>query len=282
MDALFDYLPAIQFAAALNIGYIIPDLLKKMYGVLNSVDEGYKKTIQGLKSTIVLKADDINRIEVLETKGGKKKTTQGAIDSLQKQLVEYKNDCDKKEGRLKDSVEQYIMCNGYRSLFFFAALYSIAALFVIPFLKHNGVSLFEHTMLLFFNGFSVVYLFILFFVVVVRKKDQSCRAALSFFALFIAVSLMVAMLLGRFEWLTEMSNTSKTISSSIAIIIPFLPGAACLVFLVLIILVAWASAFFFSRKVKSKLKKVDEASNSLKNVNKMLQDDVSFTDSKAN
>ena len=278
MDSLFDYLPAIQFAAALNIGYIIPDLLKKMYGVLNSVDEGYKKTIQVLKSTIVVKADDISRIEVLETKGGNKKTTQVVINKLQNKLVEYKNECEKKEGLLKDYVDQYIKCNGYRSLFFFATLYSIAALFVIPFFRHNDMSLFEHIMFLWFNGLSITYLVFLFFRAVVSKKDQSCRAALVFFSLFILVSFAMAMLFGHFAWFTEWSNEAAKISSLITIVIPFLPGAACLAFLAILILVAWILALLFSHKVKFKLKDVDKASDSLRSVNEMLQDDISFTD----
>lgn len=49
MKFLYDYLAAIQFAAALNIGYIIPDLLRKMYGVLHDVDDGYKKNDTKLK-----------------------------------------------------------------------------------------------------------------------------------------------------------------------------------------------------------------------------------------
>ena len=36
-----DYLPAIQFAAAMNIGYVLPDIMAKMNSVLNNINNGY-------------------------------------------------------------------------------------------------------------------------------------------------------------------------------------------------------------------------------------------------
>lgn len=277
MKFLYDYLAAIQFAAALNIGYIIPDLLRKMYGVLHDVDDGYKKTIQNLKSTIVVKAEEIGNIKVLSSVSDSRKTTKNAIDGLTDKLRDYKSECEEKENSLNVSVEKYIKCNGYRSLFFFAALYSIVALFAVPFLYHADISCFHQVLLDLFNIFAIGYLIVQFFVVIARLKDQSCQGALAFFALFFVLSITFAVLNNHYEWLTELDSSVQDRWAALTVIVPFLPGFACLSFLVILIIRAWVSAFVFSCKVKIQIRKIDKKSNPLKTVNDLLKEDVSFS-----
>ena len=78
MDFLMDYLPAIQFAAALNIGYIIPNVLEKMYNLLESINASYLDILAEVRNKTVVKNDEVSRIDVI--KKDEEHTTQTAID----------------------------------------------------------------------------------------------------------------------------------------------------------------------------------------------------------
>ena len=73
-----DYLPAIQFAAALNIGYVIPDIMAKMNSVLNNINNGYVAILQSVRNKIIVKAQEVNGKCVVETKDNR--TTKGYIE----------------------------------------------------------------------------------------------------------------------------------------------------------------------------------------------------------
>ena len=197
MDFLIDYLPAIQFAAALNIGYIIPDIMVKMNSVLNNLNNGYMYILQEVQSEIILKSDEVRKICVVETTDNR--TTQIYIDKLLSNLKRLKEKCDDKERFLGSLIDSFVSCKGYRSLFFYSALFSIFELLLIPFChQHNEI----WTLRLFFymvNTLSLLYLFFLYLRVICTRKDVSCRNVFAKFMLILKSATIIQYTIkGRF------------------------------------------------------------------------------------
>ena len=113
MDFLMDYLPAIQFVAALNIGYIIPNILKKMYDVLENINVSYEEILKDVKNKAVIKQSEVCSIHVVKTTD--KQTTQGAVDKLKVKLNDVIKECENKGKVVKSVVDSFIGCVGYRS-----------------------------------------------------------------------------------------------------------------------------------------------------------------------
>lgn len=186
MDFLMDYLPAIQFVAALNIGYIIPDILKKMYGVLENLNASYEAILKDVKNKAVVKHNEVCNIHVVQTTD--KQTTQGAIDKLKVKLNEIANDCEEKGKIVKSIIDSFVGCMGYRSVFFYSALYSVSALLIIPFChQHDTVWAYRW---FFYLVTTCSFLFVsgLFLCVLMKKSDVSCRKILWIFMLVAIVS----------------------------------------------------------------------------------------------
>ena len=136
MDFLMDYLPAIQFVAALNIGYIIPNMLQKMYGVLENINVSYEGILTDVKNKAVIKHSEVCNIHVVKTTD--QQTTQGAVDKLKVKLKEITDDCEDKGRVVKSVVDGFIGCIGYRSIFLYSALYAVSALLLIPFCHQHA------------------------------------------------------------------------------------------------------------------------------------------------
>ena len=229
MDFLMDYLPAIQFFAALNIGYIIPNILQKMYGVLENINVSYEGILEDVKSKAVVKLSEVCNIHIVKTTD--QLTTQGAVDKLKSKLNEITKDCDDKGKVVKSLVDGFIGCIGYRSVFLFSALYSVSSLLLIPFC-HQHYTIWAYRCFFYvFTTVSLLFITGLFLYVLIRKSDVSCRKILWIF-MTIALASAAASLLNSFlPTVIVIGKTLEKALSWMSIVVSFIPCVGCLLFL---------------------------------------------------
>lgn len=272
MDFLIDYLPAIQFAAALNIGYIIPDIMLKMNSVLNNLNNGYMDILQEVQSKIILKSDEVSKICVVETVDNR--TTQSYIDRLLAKLSHIKEKCDEKEKSLGALIDSFLSRKGYRSIFFYSALFSVLELLLIPFChQHNEVwtfRLFLYTV----NTLSLLYLFFLFLRVICSRKDVSCRNVFANFMLIIILSVAVVYVNSLLSPVFELSAEMEKMMSSFTVIVSFLPGVGCILFLVALVYYAVAVAKIYSLSAMYQFWKINKAEKKLHIIEELFDNPV--------
>lgn len=272
MDFLIDYLPAIQFAAALNIGYIIPDVMEKMNSVLNNINNGYLNVLQDVRSRVILKSDEVGRIGVLETKDNR--TSRGYVNNLLSKLKSVKDGCDRKEESLTAAINGFVKCKGYRSVFFYSALFSVLALIIIPYChQHNDVwafRMFFYTL----NCISILYLAILFLIVICSRSDMSCRKVFGLFMLFIVISAVAAYVNELLPSMIYISNNAETLMSGLALAVPFLPGVGCMLFLMVLVFYAEAVAHAYSLGARIQFWRINRAMKKLDVINEVLEEEV--------
>lgn len=270
-----DYLPAIQFAAALNIGYIIPDLLRKVYTVLNNINAGYSNILQGVKNKAVIKTDEVSHIYIVETKDDK--STKVVVDNILAKIKAMLDGCDEKENKLKTIIGKFIDCSGYRSLFFYSALYSIFALLIVPFC-HQHHETWNYVLFLYsFSIFSIVYLLVLFLFVVITKKDASCRNVFGLFAFFLFLSVLWVYINNYLPSVIVVNSSRESILASLSVIIPFIPGFGCLLFVMLLIVYSVLSAEVYSICTWWQFVKINKLTKKLDEINKFLEGNVSIS-----
>lgn len=272
MDFLIDYLPAIQFAAALNIGYIIPDIMVKINSVLNNINNGYVDVLQEVRSKIVLKSNEVRSICVLQTID--KRTTKGYIDKQLNNLELLKDNCDGKEQTLKTLIDSYVKCAGYRSVFFFAALFSVFELLVIPFChQHNDVwslRMFFYVM----NSASIVFLMGLFLKVICTRNDMSCRSVFGFFMFIILLSAVAAYINTLLPAVIVVDAVIEKIVSGFSVMVAFLPGAGCMLFLMALVYYAVAVAELYSLQARIQFWKINKATKKLHDIEELFEKEV--------
>ena len=224
-----DYLPAIQFAAAFNIGYLLPDIMAKMNGVLNNINNGYVGILQAVQNKIVVKSQEVSGKCIVETTDNR--TTKGYIDQLLNSLKSIKDGCDAKESSLSKMIDGYVNCSGYRSMFFYSGMFSVFALILIPFChQHNdlwGIKMFFYAL----NSISIVYIFVLFVVVLATRKDISCRGVLGMFMLFVLIAAVAAYVNSLLPILIKVDPLAEKLMSSLSVIVSFIPVVGCMLFL---------------------------------------------------
>ncbi len=270
-----DYLPAIQFAAAINIGYIIPTILKKVYGVLENINASYAGIFDEVKSKVVLKKTEINSIEVIETK--KDHSTQQAIDCLCNELDNLTTECDNKEKSVKALVDRFVGCSGYRSLFFYSALYSVLVLLLIPFChQHKEIWTFKLLMYI-FSVFSLLYLIGLFFNVIVKKKDISCHLVLWRFMIFMTLATIVVAVNSLLSKYILINDFVESLLSWLSVMIPFLPGVCCILFISALIFYSVFIAKTFAKNSQKEFDRISKGADKLNEINKILNGDISLT-----
>ena len=275
MDFLMDYLPAIQFAAALNIGYIIPNILKRMYKVLENIDTSYKGILDDVKNKIIVKNNEICSIQIIETKDDL--TTKTTINKLTDKLNQIQLECDSNASNINYTVDQFISCSGYRSMFFYSALFSVLALLLIPFCYQHDTSWSLRCFFYIFSSISLVYLMILFLWIIAKKKDVSCRGVLGFFILFIITSMLASIVNNCLPTLFYVDGKTESILSWLSIVVAFLPGICCLLFLMGIIIYSIIVAKRYAYYAHVQFKKIDKVADKLNEMNRILNGEISIS-----
>lgn len=269
-----DYLPAIQFAAALNLGYILPNILKRMYGVLENINVSYLGILADVKSRTTVKINELCNIHIIETK--EDDSTRPAIEQLKGQVNTIAKDCEENEKKIKSIIDEFIDCSGYRSIFFYSAIYSIFALLAIPFChQHPGLWAVKWFFFV-FTILSLLYIIVLFIVVITRKSDISCRGVLWWFIMFAIISAIAAYVNVILPPLIQVSSEFATIISWFSIIISFLPGTGCAVFVSCLILCSIVMAKSYRRGANKQLEQINSYTEKLDEFNKILKGEISL------
>lgn len=267
-----DYLSAIQFAAALNIGYVLPNVMAKMHGVLNNINDGYLSVLQAVQSKIVVKSQELSERCVIETKDNR--TTKGYIDRQLNNLKSIKDGCDAKESSLKMMIDGYVNCSGYRSMFFYSAMFSVFSLILIPFChQHNnvwGIKMFLYAL----NIMSILYIFVLFVVVLVKRKDISCRGVFGMFTFFVITAAIVAYVNSSLPVLFKVDAIEETIMSSLSVIVSFIPVAICMLFLMGLVFYATLVAKKYAIRSWLQFRVIDRAMKKLNVMDELLEAEV--------
>ncbi len=274
MSFLMDYLSAIQFVAALNIGYIIPDILRKMYDVLENINVSYMNILRDVKNKTIVKQQEICAIPVVETKDDH--STQPMIDDLKNKLDEIGKGCDENEKAVKQTIGSFIECSGYRSLFFYSALYSVFTLILIPFChQHESVWAFKCFFYL-LTSVSIIYMVILFFKILIKKSDVSCRKVLGFFIVFVIIALLTSVINGFLPAIIFIGPLAESILSWMSIFVSFIPCVGCILFLAVLILYSICLAKRYKRKANTQFAQINKTVAKLDDFNKLLNGNITL------
>lgn len=267
-----DYLSAIQFAAALNIGYVLPDVMAKMHSVLNNINNGYVSVIQDIQSKIVVKSQELNGRCVVETKDNR--TTKRYIDRQLNNLKSIKDGCDAKESSLRKMIDGYVNCSGYRSVFFYSGMFSVFSLILIPFChQHNdvwGIKVFLYAM----NIMSIVYIAVLFIVVLVTRKDISCRGVFGMFTFFVISAAISAYVNSLLPVLIKVGTMEENLMSSLSVIVSFIPVAGCMLFLMGLVFYATLVAKKYAFRAWLQFCVIDRAMKKLNVIDELFEAEV--------
>ena len=267
-----DYLPAIQFAAALNIGYLLPDIMSKMNSVLNNINNGYVDILQAVQNKIIVKSQEVSGKCVVETKDNR--TTKGYINQQLNNLQSIKEGCDAKESSLSNMIDGYVNCSGYRSVFFYSGMFSVLALILIPFChQHNdlwGIKMFFYTL----NSISIVYISILFVVVLLTRNDISCRGVFGMFMLFILIAAVAAYVNSLLPVLVKIGPIKEKLMASLSVIVSFIPIVLCMLFLMALVFYATLFARMYAFRAWLKFHRIDRAMKKLSVIDELLGAEV--------
>ena len=262
MNYLMDYLPAIQFAAALNLGYIIPNILKKMYNVLYNVKISYKGLFEEVNNKIVIKIDEINHIKIVYTTDAR--DTSKIINQLIVSLNNFRTECQKKESSLNSIIEVFTSCSGFRSLFFCCCLYSILELIIIPFcFQHNDIWTYQFFLYL-FSVSTFLYIVYLFIFLIKNKNDVSCQGVLFIEISLLLLSAIIAIVNSYLPQIFVLESEIIAFLSFLSVLVPFLPGTMCILFLIILSLY---SSFDAKRFVSNNIKMFDVVDKTTKKLN---------------
>lgn len=267
-----DYLPAIQFAAALNIGYLLPDIMSKMNSVLNNINNGYVDILQAVQNKIIVKSQEVSGKCVVETKDNR--TTKGYIDQQLNNLKSIKEGCDAKESSLSNMIDGYVNCSGYRSVFFYSGMFSVLALILIPFChQYNdlwGIKMFFYTL----NSISIVYISILFVVVLLTRNDISCRGVFGMFMMFILIAAVAAYVNSLLPVLVKIGPVEEKLMASLSVIVSFIPIVLCMLFLMALVFYATLVARMYAFRAWLKFHRIDRAMKKLSVIDELLGAEV--------
>lgn len=245
-----------------------------MYDLLESINASYLGILAEVRNKTIVKNDEVSRIDVI--KKDDEHTTQTAINKLSAKLDAIKTGCDDNEKAVKAVIDRFKGCSGYRSLFFYTALYSIVALFLIPLCHHYNSEFGIESFLFIFSFLSLFYLVILFIKVIGKKKDVSCHIVLWRFILFILLSVVLAYLNSLFPVVFVINGDIEKCFSSLSLVIPFLPGASCLLFVSGLIIYSIIIAKLYAHEAKSQFKQINKVADKLVDFNKLLNGDITL------
>lgn len=271
-----DYLPAIQFVAALNIGYIIPNILKKMYDVLENINVSYKRILEDVKNKAVIKLSEVCDIHVVKTTD--ELTTQGAVDKLKAKLNDISNGCEDKGRVVKTVVDSFIGCIGYRSVFFYSALYAVSALLLIPFCHQHSEVWGYRWFFYLFTAISLFFILGLFLYVLIKKTDVSCRKILWVFILIATVSAVAAFVNSLMPALVDISESFEDVLSWMSIVVSFIPSVGCLFFLTGLIMYSIIIAKRYASEANAQFGEINKQAALLDDFNKLLSGEVTLTE----
>ena len=271
-----DYLPAIQFVAALNIGYIIPDILQKMYKVLENINVSYEIILRDVKNKAIVKRNEVCNISVVETTD--KQSTKGVINRLKEKLDDITRDSEEKGEVLQSVVDGFIGCVGYRSVFFYSALYSVSALLLIPFCHQHSNSWDYRCFFYLFTVLSLLFLVGLFVYILVKQSDVSCRKILWIFMTVAVVAALASLVNSFLPSVIVATQTFEDVMSWMAIVVPFIPCTGCLLFLTGLILYSIRIAKNYASKANAQFEEINGQMAQLDSFNKLLSSDVILTD----
>lgn len=275
MDFLMDYLPAIQFVAALNIGYIIPNILHKMYDVLENINVSYEEILNDVKNKAVIKLNEVCNIHVVQTTD--QQTTQGAIDKLKAKLNVITKDCEDKGRVVKSIIDGFIGCVGYRSVFLYSALYSVFALLLIPFChQHADVWAYRWFFYLFTAG-SLMFVIGLFVYVLLKKSDISCRKILWVFMLIAIIAAIASFVNSIFPSVILVNKMAEDVLSWMSILVSFAPSMGCVLFLTGLILYSIYVAKRYANDAEEQFDEINKQAARLDDFNKLLSSEVTLT-----
>ena len=275
MDFLMDYLPAIQFVAALNIGYIIPNILHKMYDVLENINVSYEEILNDVKNKAVIKLNEVCNIHVVQTTD--QQTTQGAIDKLKAKLNVITKDCENKGRVVKSIIDGFIGCVGYRSVFLYSALYSVFALLLIPFChQHADVWAYRWFFYLFTAG-SLMFVIGLFVYVLLKKSDISCRKILWVFMLIAIIAAIASFVNSIFPSVILVNKMAEDVLSWMSILVSFAPSMGCVLFLTGLILYSIYVAKRYANDAEEQFDEINKQAARLDDFNKLLSSEVTLT-----
>ena len=278
MDFLMDYLPAIQFVAALNIGYIIPNILQKIYDVLENINVSYEKILEDVKNKAIVKNSEVCNIHVVKTTD--QQTTQGVVDKLKAKLNEITKDCEDKGKVVKSLVDGFIGCIGCRSIFLYSALYAISALLLIPFChQHSDVWAYRWFFYV-FTAISLLFIIGLFLKVLTKKSDVSCRKILWIFFAITIISAATSLINSFLPTVIVVGKTAEDVLSWMSIVVSFIPGAGCLLFLTGLILYSIIIAKRYAREANVQFIEINKKAARLDEFNKLLSGEVTLNDIK--
>ena len=267
-----DYLPAIQFAAALNIGYLLPDIMAKMNSVLNNINNGYVGILQAVQNKIVVKSQELSGKCVVETTDNR--TTKGYIERQLNNLKRIKEGCDAKEALLSKMIDGYVNCSGYRSVFFYSGMFSVFTLILIPFChQHNdlwGVKMFFYIL----NSISILYISVLFVVVLATRKDISCRGVFGMFMLFVFIAAVGAYVNSLLPVSVKVGPLGEKLISSLSVIVSFIPVVGCMVFLMFLVFYATLIAKMYAIVARVQFWVIDRAMKKLNVIDELLGAEV--------
>lgn len=278
MDFLMDYLPAIQFVAALNIGYIIPNILQKMYDVLENINVSYEQILEDVKNKAIIKNSEVCDIHIVKTTD--QQTTQGAVDNLKAKLSEITKNCEDKGKVVKSVVDGFICCIGYRSIFLYSALYAVSILLLIPFChQHSDVWAYRWFFYV-FTALSLLFIIGLFLFVLLKKSDVSCRKILWLFLLIAFISALASLVNSFLPTVIVISRIFEDALSWMSIVVSFIPSVGCLLFLTGLIFYSISIAKSYASVANAQFVEINKQAAKLDEFNKLLNGEVTLTDLK--
>jgi hypothetical protein len=124
---------------------------------------------------------------------------------------------------------------------------------------------------------SAIYLVVLFINVIVKKKDISCHKMLWRFITFVVIAAVVAFINGFIPSVVYISQTMERILSWMSILVSFLPGSICVLFISALILYSKVLAKRYANKAEEKLVKLSSGVDKLNEMNKMLNGEISLS-----
>jgi len=167
-----------------------------------------------------------------------------------------------------------VNCCGYRSVFFYSAMFSVFSLILIPFChQHNdiwGVKMFLYT----FNCISIVYISVLFVVVLWARKDISCRGVFGMFMFFAITAAIAAYVNSLFPVLIKVGPIEEKLMSSLSVIVSFIPVAGCMLFLMGLVFYATLVAKKYAVRAWVQFRVIDRAMKKLNEIDELLGAEV--------
>lgn len=240
---LLNFVSVIQLVTALNIANVSSSLHTKMFQMLVDVPTFFDFRFGGLQKRMVA---DVESLKAMEPN---REINESTIETLANEYLNLYSNWKTEKKRIEVKMQELLSTKGINSLFLFISLYSVGDMFFIAYEFDKSTDIELEYWFGFFTLSSMIFSLWYFAFILLGKTKGIMRGKLY---IIVSILFILCLLIGYFSYDIN-AHVSQVLSlwdeehflnfsDTMAIFLPFLGFAMCLIFIIVI----WGKVSYMS------------------------------------